>query len=226
MTDRRPMVTSLGAIATMSLGVILLGFAIWRWRENGLDAAIWLVSFLATIAIRAPHSLRNRRNVVVADRKGGIENILLGGMFATMMVFPLLQLATGIFDFANYVLPHGATWIGIVLQVPYLWLFWRSHADLGRNWSPGLEVRAEHGLVTSGIYARIRHPMYAAIWLSALAQPLLIQNWIAGTLVIAAFAAMLFIRVSNEEAMMRTEFGDAYDDYCARTGRLFPKSWT
>lgn len=27
------------------------------------------------------------------------------------------------------------------LQLPFLWLFWRSHADLDRNWSPGLESR-------------------------------------------------------------------------------------
>jgi protein-S-isoprenylcysteine O-methyltransferase Ste14 len=217
------MVRSLGGIATACLGVVLLGFAMWRWRENGLGAAIWLAAFVATLAIRAPHSIRNRRNLVVADRKGLVEMMLLSGMFATMMVFPLLQLATGVFDFANYTLPRWATWVGIVLQVPYLWLFWRSHEDLGRNWSPGLEVRENHGLVTSGIYARIRHPMYAAIWLSALAQPLLIQNWIAGMLVVAAFGATWFIRIPNEEAMMRKQFGSAYDVYCLRTGRLFPK---
>ena len=102
----------------------------------------------------------------------------------------------------------------------------RSHADLGRNWSPGLEVRDAHELVTTGIYDRIRHPMYAAIWISALTQPLLIHNWIAGFLVIPAFAAMWFIRVPNEEAMMRARFGEAWDAYCARAGRLLPRRTT
>ncbi|SCM76212.1 Isoprenylcysteine carboxyl methyltransferase [uncultured Pleomorphomonas sp.] len=218
----RPMTTSLPAIATMVLAVVLLALALGRWRENGAGALVWLAAFLATVAIRTPYSLRNRHNRIVEASKGPADMLLLAGMFATMMVLPLLQLATGLFDAANYRLPAGAAWIGALLQIPYLWLFWRSHADLGRNWSPGLEVRESHELVTRGIYARIRHPMYAAIWLSALAQPLLVQNWIAGALVIPAFAAMWFIRVPNEEAMMRRTFGAAYDAYCAATGRLFP----
>ncbi|MGC4251382.1 MAG: isoprenylcysteine carboxylmethyltransferase family protein [Sphingobium sp.] len=58
-----------------------------------------------------------------------------------------------------------------------------------------------------GIYARIRHPMYAAIWISTLAQPLLIHNWIAGALVVPAFTAMWFLRTPREEVMMRERFG-------------------
>ncbi len=221
--SQRPMMTSLQAIATMVLGVVLLVLAVWRWRENGIGALAWLAAFIATAAIRTPFSLRNRGNRIVEARKGAGEQLLLMGMFATMMVLPLLQLATGLFDAANYRLPAWATWVGVLLQGPYLWLFWRSHADLGRNWSPGLEVREGHDLVTQGVYARVRHPMYAAIWIFALAQPLLIQNWIAGVLIIPAFAAMWFIRIPNEEAMMRDTFGDAYGAYCATTGRLFPR---
>ena len=89
--------------------------------------------------------------------------------------------------------------------------------------APGLEVRDEHELVTGGVYARIRHPMYAAIWISALTQPLLIHNWVAGFLVVPAFAAMWLIRVPNEEALMRQRFGDAWDAYCAQAGQLLPK---
>nr|MBL8456961.1 isoprenylcysteine carboxylmethyltransferase family protein [Zoogloeaceae bacterium] len=173
--------------------------------------------------IRTPHSVRNRANVIVDARKGLDERRLLIGMFAAMMMLPLLHLATGVFAFAGYALPNWATWLGAVLQVPFLWLFWRSHADLGRNWSPGLELREDHKLVTQGVYGHIRHPMYAAIWIAALTQPLLIHNWIAGFLVLPAFAAMWFIRIPSEEAMMRAQFGEAYDHYCQRTGRLIPR---
>lgn len=225
MTARqdRSMMTSLPALATMLLGIALLVFAALRWRENGLGVLVWLIVFVAMCAIRTPHSLRNRANIVVEARKDVVEIALLAAMFVTMMVLPLVHLATGVFAFADYSLPDWATWVGALAQVPFVWLFWRSHADLGRNWSPGLEVRDAHELVTAGIYDRIRHPMYAAIWISALAQPLLIHNWIAGFLVIPAFAAMWFVRVPNEEAMMRQRFGDAWDVYCARAGRLFPR---
>lgn len=223
-TDKqRPMMTSLPAVATLLLGAVLLVLAALRWRDNGWGSLVWLAMFIAMSVIRTPHSLRNRANVVVEARKDRTEIALLAGMFLTMMVLPLLHLATGLFSFADYRLPEWATWIGALAQIPFLWLFWRSHADLGRNWSPGLEVREDHALVTNGIYARVRHPMYAAIWISALAQPLLIHNWIAGFPVLPAFAAMWFIRVPNEEALMRARFGTAYDDYCLRAGRLLPK---
>jgi len=104
-----------------------------------------------------------------------------------------------------------------------LWLFWRSHADLGRNWSYTLEVRKGHELITRGVYRTIRHPMYASIWLWCLAQGLLLSNWLAGWYALAAFAAMYFIRVPREEAMMREIFGQEYLDYMQRTGRILPR---
>lgn len=224
MTDggERSMMRSLPAIATAIAALALLILALLRWRDNGWGSLVWLAAFVAMTAIRMPHSLRNRANTVVEARKDATEQLLLTGMFLAMMLLPLLHLATPLLSFADYSLPQGATALGAAMQLPCLWLFWRSHADLGRNWSPGLEVREGHGLVTGGVYGRIRHPMYAAIWVSALAQPLLIHNWVAGALVVPAFAAMWFLRTPREEAMMRQRFGAEWDDYCERTGRLWP----
>lgn len=209
--------------ATMILFVGLLVLVALRWSRIEWSGLIWFAAFLATILIRSPYAAKSRGNAVTAARKGLDERILLVAMFGSAGVLPLLQLATGVFDFSAYPLDDAATAVGALLQIPYLALFWLSHADLGRNWSPGLEVRESHELVTNGIYARIRHPMYAAIWISSLAQPLLIHNWIAGFLVIPAFAAMWFVRVPQEEAMMSETFGAAYDAYCRHTGRIFPR---
>lgn len=222
-TQSRPMMTSLPAIVTMLIALVLFVLVGLRWQQIGWGEWVWLAAFIATGVIRTPHARRNRANVVVDARKDVTEMLLLLGMFVAGMILPLFHLATGLLAFADYALPDWATTIGVLLQLPYIWLFWRSHADLGRNWSPGLEVRQEHGLVTNGVYAGICHPMYAAIWISAVAQPLLIHNWIAGALVVPAFAAMWFLRVPREEAMMRVQFGEAYDQYCRKAGRLLPK---
>jgi protein-S-isoprenylcysteine O-methyltransferase Ste14 len=223
MTGSSMMKNAIFAV-TLLLSLALAGLAVMRWRENGWGALVWLIAFVAMFLIRAPYGAGSRANRIVNAEKGTGEKLLLVSMFATMMVLPLLHLSTGLFAFADYKLDESASAAGTLLQIPFLFLFWRSHADLGRNWSPGLEVREKHELVTRGVYARIRHPMYAAIWLSALAQPLLLHNWIAGFLVLPAFAAMWFIRVPREEAMMREAFGAAYDDYCSNTGRLLPKA--
>jgi protein-S-isoprenylcysteine O-methyltransferase Ste14 len=217
------MVKGTFAFLARALAFVLVLSAACRWQSASWGALVWLAAFVSMLAIRIPHSIKNRRNVIVAAHKDLQEKLLLGGMLVTMMILPLLQIGSGLFSFADYHLPEAATWIAAALQVPALLLFWRAHADLGRNWSPSLEVREAQTLVTRGVYARVRHPMYAAIWIAVLTQPLLIHNWIAGALVIPAFAAMWLLRIPREEALMRQTFGAEYDAYCRRTGRLLPK---
>ena len=100
-------------------------------------------------------------------------------------------------------------------------LFAWTHAVLGRLWSTTLQLRAGHQLITAGPYARIRHPMYAAIlgWLISLG--LAGATWIP--FVFAALSALNFmLRIQGEEKMMLQQFGDEYREYMTRTGRLLP----
>ena len=106
-----------------------------------------------------------------------------------------------------------------------MWLFHRSHADLGTNWSITLEVREGHRLVTGGVYRRIRHPMYTALFLYCLGLALAVPNWIAGPSYLVAFGLLFALRLGPEERMMRETFGREYDDYAARTQRLVPGVW-
>src|SRR5262245_24725865 len=93
----------------------------------------------------------------------------------------------------------------------------------GRNWSPSMQIVVRHEIVTTGIYARIRRPMYLNFWLWAFAQLLLAQNWLVGPFTLVVFAAMYSLRVDREQAMMREHLGAAYDDYMRRTGRQVPR---
>jgi protein-S-isoprenylcysteine O-methyltransferase Ste14 len=77
-------------------------------------------------------------------------------------------------------------------------------------------------VVTSGVYRRIRHPMYTAIALYSIAQALLLPNWIAGPSSLLAFIVLFVLRVNVEEQMMLEHFGDEYAAYMNRTKRLFP----
>lgn len=184
---------------------------------------VYMAGWLAWFAIRWPYQRQWKANTFRDDRLGGVERLLLAAMFLTMMALPLLWVFSPWLSFAEYRLPAWAGGAGAILAVAATWLFWRSHRDLAANWSPTLQVREGHELVTRGIYARIRHPMYASIWLWALAQALLVQNGIAGPPVLLAFAAMYAYRRGAEEAMMIDQFGDAYRRYAARVPRLFPR---
>ena len=139
------------------------------------EIAYWL-GIIAEMAIRAPISQKQRKESKSERRVNRQETILLGLLFLAMFFLPLIYSATTWLDFANYSIPIWAGWLGIALLLLALIVFWRSHADLGLNWSPSLEIRTEHKLITNGIFGYIRHPMYASQWIWVIAQPLLLQN--------------------------------------------------
>ena len=102
-------------------------------------------------------------------------------------------------------------------------MFYRSHADLGTNWSVTLQMRDDHALVTTGIYRRIRRPMYASIFLLSIAHVLFVPNWIVGRAYFLSFGILYIFRVAREERMMLDRFGPEYETYMRRSGRLFPR---
>ncbi|MEM6427415.1 MAG: protein-S-isoprenylcysteine O-methyltransferase [Cyanobacteria bacterium P01_H01_bin.119] len=205
------------------IAIVLVVAIIWRSPINGWGSLVWLAGTISMGIIRTPHERLNKGNEITESRQTAVENALLAIVAIGSALLPALHLTLGVLNFANYTLPLWATAGGVGLLVAGLWLFWRSHADLGRNWSVTLEIRRDHDLITSGVYQHIRHPMYAAIFLIAIAQALLIHNWIAGLSSFAAFGLMYIIRVPREEAMMRERFGKTYEAYCRNTGRVFPK---
>ncbi|MBE7385563.1 MAG: isoprenylcysteine carboxylmethyltransferase family protein [Leptolyngbya sp. SIO1E4] len=183
---------------------------------------IFLVGLVSCSIIRTPHQRVNKQNIIVDDRKTAQENTLLFLVFLGMFILPMIYVLTPWLSFANYSLPVWANILGMLTFAIALWLFWRSHHDLGKNWSPTLQVREDHTLITQGIYQVIRHPMYTAIWLWAIAQGLLLANWIAGPSGVIAFGVLYFLRVGNEEKMMLEQFGDQYQAYMQKTKRLLP----
>jgi protein-S-isoprenylcysteine O-methyltransferase Ste14 len=141
------------------------------------------------------------------------------GMFG----LPLVELLTGWLDFADYHLPDWVILLGAAVFAFALWLLWRSHADLGRQWSARLEIQEGHALITEGIYRHVRHPMYAAHFLWAIAQLVLLHNWIAGPAFLVAFLPLYLRRVPREEQMLLDHFGEQYRAYVAHTGRIIPR---
>ncbi|MBI3965362.1 MAG: isoprenylcysteine carboxylmethyltransferase family protein [Chloroflexi bacterium] len=138
-----------------------------------------------------------------------------------LTVFPAIPRRPATIEYSLGVRRHSGT--SDVQLTASIFLFWRTHRDLGANWSPTLEIGAQHTLVTRGVYGRIRHPMYASQALLALAQALLLPNWVAGLAGPLAFLARYLIRVPREERMMLDHFGDAYRAYSAHTGRILPR---
>ena len=187
-----------------------------------LAKLIWFLGVVGWYVIRLPHERRSRRTPKTIRYRRRRELTLLIISFSGMFIVPLIFLLTGEPTFANYQFQPVLAWLGAVTFAFAWWLFYRTHKELGRNWSVTLEIRVEHALITTGVYRHLRHPMYSAFWLWALAQALLLPNWIAGPAGIVGFGTLFFCRVWHEERLMAESFGDQYHQYAARTYRIIP----
>ncbi len=186
---------------------------------------LFAVGFVIGSSIRWRYSRGHRRERSRPHFGGPLDTalVLLAGVG---LMLPVVYLPTSWLDFADYDAPRwaelAAGLAGTAIFASALWLFWRSHTDLGRNWFPSLTVREGHTLVTGGVYNLVRHPMYAAHGLWALAQALMLHNWLVGPAFLVVFIPFYLVRVPREERMMIEQFGDEYREYMRRTGRMIP----
>jgi protein-S-isoprenylcysteine O-methyltransferase Ste14 len=183
---------------------------------------IFLTGFVIGSVIRKIFTA-GRRGVKAEKKYSNILDIILVGTAGVGMAVPLLYLFMPWLDFANYVLPVWCGWVGTVVLAGAIVMLWRSHADLGRNFSATLRITGQHSLVTNGVYRCIRHPMYTAHLLWAIAQGLLLSNWLAGWAFLVLSIPLYLIRIPKEEQMMLEHFGEEYRAYKSRTGRLIPR---
>ncbi len=185
-------------------------------------ALVWFAGLVGWYIIRHPFERRANKigiRKTLFDRR---ESSLLALALLGLLAIPAVYVLTGFPAALDRPFIAWIAWAGIVPDVAALWLFRRSHADLGRNWSISLELRDEHALVKSGVYRFIRHPMYTSFFLLGVAQALLLPNWLAGLAGIAGAGVLFVFRVGREERMMLESFGEEYRAYMTHTKRLVP----
>lgn len=85
----------------------------------------------------------------------------------------------------------------------------------------GLQPRPEDGLVVSGPFRLVRHPMYASVLGISLGLALLVQSGTA-LLVSVIYAGLIRFLVPIEEAGLASAYGEAYTEYRRKTGAVIP----
>ncbi len=187
-----------------------------------LAKIIWLAFGVGWSLLRLTPNRRARKTAVRHSGRDWREFVLLAVSLTGLGIVPCIYVATRIPRFAEYPFMPVASYLGIAVDIAALYMFYRTHRDLGHNWSVSLDLRERHTLVTTGIYATIRHPMYTGFWFMAVAQALLLPNWIAGPAGLIGFGILFLGRVRREEEMMIAAFGDEYRAYMRRTARVVP----
>jgi protein-S-isoprenylcysteine O-methyltransferase Ste14 len=112
-------------------------------------------------------------------------------------------------------------WLGIVLLlgggVLRLWPV----LVLGNRFSGLVAIQPDHKLVTTGLYRVVRNPSYVGMLVTSLGWVLAFRSGV-GVVIVACLLIPLVARMHAEERLLRAHFGSEYEEYFARTWRLFP----
>jgi protein-S-isoprenylcysteine O-methyltransferase Ste14 len=99
------------------------------------------------------------------------------------------------------------------------WICWQR---MGKSWRMGIDPTEKTSLITTGPYARIRHPIYALSSVLMLVTALAIPSPLM-LLVAATHLSLLQLEARREEKYLVTAHGEVYIAYLSRTGRFLPK---
>src|ERR1700753_1462931 len=109
----------------------------------------------------------------------------------------------------------AVAWVGVGLCLGGVSILAFSLVSFGSSFRVGIDAEQPGRLVTTGIFAVSRNPIYVGFFLFLLVQFLAFLSWI--TLTALGFAGALFHRqVLREEAFMRQRYGQEYTEYCTR----------
>jgi protein-S-isoprenylcysteine O-methyltransferase Ste14 len=145
-------------------------------------------------------------------------------------VFALLGFATAIFpawDDAHVFSTFGGEglrWFGVALFALGGALRLAPVVALGHRFSGLVAIQPGHQLLTTGLYATIRHPSYLGLLLSSLGWVLAFRSGL-GVVLVALLILPLLARIKAEENLLASEFGADYEAYRARTWRMVPGLW-
>jgi protein-S-isoprenylcysteine O-methyltransferase Ste14 len=109
-------------------------------------------------------------------------------------------------------------WAGVAFCLAGLLLMLWGVVSFGRSFRVGIDTEYPDRLVTSGVFAFSRNPLYVALACLLLGQFLVFPNWVL--LVFLAAGTWLFHRqVLREEAYLKGHYGEEYARYCKKVRR-------
>ena len=110
---------------------------------------------------------------------------------------------------------------GVVLLASGIALLVTAQLELGASWRIGIDDAARPGLVTSGLYAHTRNPIFLALLLIVAGYMLLIPTFLSAMLLAGAYIGTR-LQIHAEESYLLRAYGDEYRTYASRVGRLVP----
>jgi len=142
--------------------------------------------------------------------------IALGTFFWAMSAWHLSPMV--------YIVPGAGSLLFHLVQLLCLALLVRCAAQTGVGDFLGLRqlrcITDDHRLVTTGCYARVRHPLYSLSFLFLALNPVMTLKW----LILTVFSTGYFVIGARiEERRLLADFGEAYQRYQEHVPMFIPR---
>ena len=164
--------------------------------------------------------------------RAGVVQAFIIAFYAEMYGFPLtVYLLTRLFGLDLAWSEGGNLWVQLTgnpaahlvsMALGYTIVFYGA-TMVAQGWRAIHKARKDGRLVTDGVYARVRHPQYAGLFIILFGEGIVhwptIVSVIAFPIIVAAYTAL----ARKEERQVIGQFGDTYIDYMRRVPAFIPR---
>ncbi|MGW5051364.1 methyltransferase family protein [Actinokineospora sp. NPDC004072] len=186
---------------------------------------LYLVFMAIAFGLRSYQHWRRTGSIGFHGVRGGARERLAGALFAAAVVLGLAAPSTQALGLLDPITALDTTALhvaGLVLALAGIATVVLSQSAMGDSWRIGVDPAETTTLITRGLFATIRNPIFSAMALAYLGLALMAPNLLAFVGLIALIVAVqLQVRLVEEPHLHRTH-GPTYEHYTAHAGRFIP----
>ncbi|KGH45398.1 isoprenylcysteine carboxyl methyltransferase [Modestobacter caceresii] len=145
-----------------------------------------------------------------------------GVLFLAALVAGLAGLLLAVLGVVPAAAPAAVQLAGLVLALAGFAATLAGQTGMGASWRIGVDPGERTDLVTTGVFAHVRNPIFTAMTVAQAGVVLMVPTWVSILAVVALVAAIQLQVRAVEEPYLRTVHGGTYAAYAERTGRFLP----
>jgi protein-S-isoprenylcysteine O-methyltransferase Ste14 len=191
-------------------------------------ATVWIYwSCVVAMSIRVRRRTRKLSGIVPLQRGEQLMWLIWVPLVFAWMLLPFVAARSssptwGLPPYAGEPPWVAIRWLAALVGLACLALSIECWLRMGKNWRMAVTPDQQTELVTTGLYGRVRHPIYALSILLMLCTLVVVPTWPVA-LMAAIHIGLMVTKARNEERFLAERHGERYRRYLQRTGRFVPR---
>ncbi len=201
-----------------------MGFGVPEMDEELLFRLLFIAIYAVFFGVRIRYRVESVRREPERRQKtvSRASKILMIAILGYLVSIVLYMLDVPWISWTRLAFPTWLRWLGVIGAASSILLVAWTHRALGRQYAAELAIQKDHVLVTTGPYARTRHPMYLALNAFSFSMAMTTSNLLVLLFAILVILPFPWIAREEEQVLLET-FGEDYREYMRRTGKFFPR---